>query len=307
MSTPAGARRREIAANGITLSVLEQGAGPAVVLCHGFPELAWCWRHQLPALAGAGFRALAPDMRGYGASSAPEEVEAYDILTVGEDLVGLLDAEGLEDAVFVGHDWGAAVVWQLALTHPDRVRAVVGMSVPFAARPPVAPMAILRRRLGDDFYMAWFQERGAPERALARDVRRTLTATEPPTRAWAARDDPAVRPPWLTEDELAVWAAAFERTGFRGGLSYYRNIDRNWELTAPYDGRRITRPALFVTGSADLVGGVMRHDELRAWVPGLRDVVVVEGAGHWIQQERPDAANAALLGFLAGLPPACAG
>src|SRR3954465_9079331 len=160
MSTPPGARRRQIAANGIALSVLEQGAGPAVVLCHGFPELAWCWRHQLPALARAGFRALAPDMRGYGASSAPDDVEAYDILTVGEDLIGLLDAEGLQDAVFVGHDWGAAVVWQLALTHPERVRAVVGMSVPFAPRPPAAPMAILRRRLGDEFYMAWFQEHG---------------------------------------------------------------------------------------------------------------------------------------------------
>jgi pimeloyl-ACP methyl ester carboxylesterase len=240
-------------------------------------------------------------MRGYGASSAPAAVEAYDILTVGEDLVGLLDAEGAEDAVFVGHDWGAAVVWQLALTHPERVRAVAGLSVPFAPRAPVAPLSILRRRLGEDFYMVWFQQEGPAEEALARDVRRTLTATEPPTRAWAAREDRAPRPSWLTEAELAVWVAEFERTGFRGGLSYYRNIDRNWALTAPLEGRRVTQPALFLTGADDVVGGVMRHDALREWVPRLRDAIVVEGAGHWIQQERPGAVNAALLAFLAGL------
>ena len=219
---------RLIASNGIELRVVEAGAGPAVVLCHGFPETAHVWRHQIPVLVDAGYRVLAPDMRGFGGSSRPAEVEAYDIVSLAGDVVGLLDAAGVADAVLVGHDWGATVVWHVALAHPERVRAVAGMSVPFAPRPPVPPMQIFRRRLGEDFYQCWFQQVGPADEAFARQPARVVTASEDWTAAWAERtDDPPVRPAWMSEDDLATWVAALERSGFSGGLNYYRNIDRN--------------------------------------------------------------------------------
>ena len=291
-----------IATNEILLSVVSVGRGPLVVLAHGFPELAWSWRHQIPALVAAGYRVLAPDMRGYGRSARPEAVGAYDVLTVGADLIGLLDAVGEEQAVFVGHDWGASVVWQLPRTHPERVRAVAGLSVPFAPRPPAPPLAIMRRRLGEDFYMAWFQQPGPADAALARDVRRTLTTPEELSPAWAQRtDDRPPRPAWLSEQELAVYVEAFERSGFTGGLNYYRNIDRNWELTEALGDARIEVPALFLTGSEDVVRRFMPASGMDGWVTDLRANVVIEGAGHWVQQERPQEVNAALLAFLDGL------
>ena len=169
------AQRRAV--NGIELSVLEQGEGETIVLCHGFPELAFSWRRQIPILAAAGYRVLAPDMRGYGDSSAPAAVSAYDVLTLCDDLCGLLDSVGERSAIFVGHDWGANVVWQLAAIHPERVRAVAGLSVPFVPRAPAPPISILRSQLGEDFYIVWFQEPGVADEVFARDVRRTLTAT----------------------------------------------------------------------------------------------------------------------------------
>jgi len=286
--------------NGIALRVVEEGEGPTIVLCHGFPELAYSWRHQIPVLAEAGYRVLAPDMRGYGGSTQPAEVEAYDVLTVGRDIVGLLDAFGEQEAILIGHDWGATVVWHLALTHPERVRAVAGLSVPYAGRPPVPPMAIFRRRLGDDWYQAWFQQVGPADEAMARQVRRTVTATEDWTAEWAARTDVDPNPSasWLTEEELAVFVESLSRSGFSGGLNYYRNIDRNWELTEHLAGRRIAQPALFVTGGDDIVRRFMPGTGMERWFDDLRGVVVLEGAGHWIQQERPDEVNAALVRFL---------
>src|SRR5436305_1310914 len=165
---------RTVATNGIELHVAEEGQGRPVVLCHGFPELAYSWRHQLPALAAAGYRAVAPDMRGFGETSVPEDVDAYDLLTLCDDVLGLLDDLGEERAVFVGHDWGANVTWALALTQPERVEAVVGMSVPFAQRGAHPPTEVYRRRLGDGFYILWFQEPGVADTALSRDVRRTI-------------------------------------------------------------------------------------------------------------------------------------
>ncbi|MCW3014285.1 MAG: epoxide hydrolase [Solirubrobacterales bacterium] len=291
----------KIATNGIELDVTLAGAGPLVVLCHGFPELAYSWRHQLPALVAAGYRVAAPDMRGFGGSSRPDHVDAYDVVTVGEDLVGLLDALGEEHAVFVGHDWGASAVWQLALSHAARVRAVAGLSVPFAARAPIPPVDIMRRRLGEDFYMVWFQEQGPADAALAANVRRTLLQEGDWTAEWAGRDDEPPVPSWLTPAELAVYVDAFEVTGFTGGLNYYRNIDRNWHVTAPNEGRRVEQPALFLTGADDLVRRFMPTADLRRWVPGLREALVVDGAGHWVNQERPAEVNAALLRFLAGV------
>jgi pimeloyl-ACP methyl ester carboxylesterase len=293
---------RQVAANGIELHVAEAGEGPPVILCHGFPELWFSWRHQLPALAGAGYRAIAPDMRGYGESSAPAEVGAYDVFTLGEDMIGLLDAVGEEKAVFVGHDWGAPVVWQLALTHPERVTGVVGMSVPFVPRAPAPPIEILRANLGEDFYMVWFQRPGEADTALARDVRRTFTTRRQWTVDWASEeDDDPPRPDWMTEDELAVYVDTFSRTGFTGGLNWYRNIDRNWQLSERVADLRVEQPALFVVGSRDPVKQFMPPEAMDGWVTDLRGKVELEGAGHWVQQERPEEVNEALLSFLGSL------
>ena len=293
---------RRIATNGIELQVLDEGTGPLVVLCHGFPELAFSWRRQVPVLREAGFRVVAPDMRGFGRSSAPPEIEAYDVVSLCGDLCGLLDALGEESAVFVGHDWGASVVWQLAVLEPRRVRAVAGLSVPFVPRAPAPPLPIMRRHLGEDFYIAWFQQPGVADEALARDVRRTLTTSRVWTSRWAEEDGEDAEPPaWMSEAELAVYVEAFERTGFSGGLNWYRNIDRNWEQTAAVAERRVQQPAMFLTGERDPVRGFMPAEAMRGWVVDLRAEVLVPGAGHWVQQEAPEVVNAALLDFLGGL------
>jgi pimeloyl-ACP methyl ester carboxylesterase len=290
---------RRVHTNGIELQVLDEGEGPLVVLCHGFPELGFSWRHQIQPLVQAGYRVLVPDMRGYGGSSAPAEVEAYDVESLCDDMCGLLDAVQQRSAVFVGHDWGASVVWQLAVLHPERVRAVAGLSVPFVPRAPAAPIEIMRRHLGEDFYIVWFQQPGVADAALAGDVRRTLTTSRQWTAQWAEEDgrEPK-RPAWLSEDELAVYIEAFERTGFTGGLNWYRNIDRNWELTARVADRRVEQPALFLTGELDPVRRFMPAEAMDGWVTDLRRSVVVPGAGHWVQQQEPEIVNAALLGFL---------
>ncbi len=292
---------RRIAANGIELEALDEGEGPLVVLCHGFPELAYSWRRQVPALAAAGYRVLAPDMRGYGGSSAPAEVEAYDVISLCGDMCGLLDALGEQEALFVGHDWGAWLVWQLAVLHPERVRAVAGLSVPFVPRSPAPPVPIMRRHLGEDFYIVWFQEPGVADAALAGDVRRTLTTSRQWTEQWAEEKRPARRPEWLSEEELEVYIEAFERTGFTGGLNWYRNMDRSWELTASVAERRVEQPALFLTGEHDPVRRFMPAEAMRGWVTDLREEVVVPDAGHWVQQQAPEAVNDALLRFLGEL------
>jgi pimeloyl-ACP methyl ester carboxylesterase len=291
--------QRTIATNGIELSVAEEGEGRPVILCHGFPELAYSWRHQLPALAEAGYRAIAPDMRGFGGSSVPPDVEDYDVLTVGRDILGLLDALGEERAVLVGHDWGANITWTLALTHPERVEAVVGMSVPYAPPAPAPPTEIYRRRIGEGFYILWFQEPGVADEALARDVRRTILTRDVWDSSWADRTEEELRVPrWMDEDDVRLYVDAFERTGFTGGLNYYRNIDRSWELLKPYAERRIEQPALFVTGSRDPVLMFIPPRVMDGSVTDLRRIVEVEGAGHWVQQQSPEEVNDALIGFL---------
>jgi pimeloyl-ACP methyl ester carboxylesterase len=298
----AAVAERGIATNGVKLHVIEEGEGPLVVLCHGFPELAFSWRAQIPVLAENGFHVIAPDMRGYGRSSAPAEVEAYDVMRLSADLCGLLDALGERQAIFVGHDWGASVVWQLAVLHPERVRAVAGLSVPFVPRAPAPPVPIMRRHIGEDFYIVWFQEPGLADAALARDVRRTLTTSRQWTAQWAEEEPrPARLPAWLSEQELAVYVEAFERTGFTGGLNWYRNIDRNWELTEAVAERRVEQPAMFLTGELDPVRSFMPAEAMQGWVSDLRAEIVVPGAGHWVQQQAPEAVNAALLEFLGGL------
>jgi pimeloyl-ACP methyl ester carboxylesterase len=293
---------RTVAVNGIDLHVIDEGEGPLLVLCHGFPELAFSWRHQIPALARAGYRVLAPDMRGFGQSSAPAEIEAYDVMELCGDMCGLLDELGEQSATFIGHDWGGSLVWQLAAIFPERVSAVAGLSVPFVPRAPAAPIPIMRRHLGEDFYIVWFQQPGIADEALASDVRRTLTTSRQWTADWA-RDDGAStkRADWLTEEDLQVYVDAFERTGFTGGLNWYRNIDRNWERTAPYADRRVEQPSMFLTGELDPVRRFMPAEAMNGWVTDLRENIVVPGAGHWVQQQAPEAVTSALLEFLGGL------
>src|SRR5256885_5954761 len=241
---------RTVATNGIELRVTEQGEGRPVILCHGFPELAYSWRHQLPALADAGYRAIAPDMRGFGGSSTPQEIGAYDVMTLVGDMLGLLDDMGEERAVFVGHDWGASVTWTLALTHPERVEGVVGMSVPFAQRAAHPPTEVYRRRIGDGFYILWFQEPGVAEEALSRDVRRTILTRQVWTADWADQTEEELRVPrWMDEDDVRVYVETFERTGFTGGLNYYRNTQRHPELPEPVRGPRVEQAARFGTGA----------------------------------------------------------
>jgi pimeloyl-ACP methyl ester carboxylesterase len=310
---------RFLEVNGLRMFIVDEGSGPVVVLLHGFPELSTTWRHQIRALVTAGYRVIAPDQRGYGQTDAPEPVEAYTLLHLVGDVIGVLDAVEAPQAVVVGHDWGAPVAWHAALLRPDRVRAVAGLSVPLRPRPAVAPTQAMRRTFGEGYYQLKFQDPGLAERELEGDVRGGLrrlmyaaSGSAPPDQRWrptvdgpvlAGTVDPGAAPAWLGEDALDALAAAFTRTGFRGGLAWYRNLDRNWELTAAFAGLQIHQPALFLTGDADPGYAAARPaiDGLSRLVPGLRRTVVLPGCGHWVGEERPDEVNAALLEFLAGL------
>jgi len=311
-------RFRTVAVNGIEMNVAEYGHGPLVLLCHGWPELWYSWRHQLVALAAAGFRAVAPDMRGFGRTTAPDDVAAYTIFHTVGDMVALVAALGEKRAVIAGHDWGAPVAWHAALMRPDLFPAVVAMSVPHRRRGAMAPLETLRKAGKADYYWLYFQEQAA-EDEFARDPAFTLRCLfhvgfgETPRaekmslyvdRAKGLLGPPREipLPPWLTEADLDVFAAEYRRSGFRGGLNWYRNIDRNWELTAPWQGATIDQPALFIAGSNDAVitgsMGKRALDEMDTVVTNLRRKVLIDGAGHWIQQERPDEVNAALIAFL---------
>jgi pimeloyl-ACP methyl ester carboxylesterase len=284
---------------GLDLHFVDKGDGKPVLLLHGFPELAYSWRHQIDALAGAGYRAVAPDMRGYGRSPAPDEVDAYDVVELCGDVDRLLDTIGAERAAIVGHDWGATVAWHYALLYPERTACVAGLSVPLVPNPPAPPLEIMRRHLGEDFYVLWFQEPGVAEAALERDVRRTLTTSKLWTAAWAADETENPRlPEFMTEEDVAVYVGEYERTGFRGGLNWYRNMDRNWELTNELNERKVEIPALFMAGTRDSTMKWMSPDVMEGRVTDLR-VELVEGVGHWIQQQAPDAVNRALLALLA--------
>lgn len=319
-----GVRLSVVESNGIRLRVAEMGEGPVVLLAHGWPESWYSWRHQLAALAEAGYRAVAPDMRGYGGSDAPEDVNAYDVVTLAADMVGILDALGVERAVMVGHDWGSPVAAHTVLLHPDRFRALVLMSVPHGGRGPTNPMDGMRQNFGDNFfYMLYHNEPGGvAEAEYDANVRQFLfriyqspnsprqppEVTDPKRSAggWIPRiGEPLGLPDWLAEADLDYYVSQFEAAGFRGGLNYYRNIGRNWELTAALSDARIEVPTLFVAGAQDLVIGGASKDDLQAMmadtVPDLRGVVLLPGVGHWVQQEASDATNAAVLAFLAEL------
>ena len=325
--------QRMIASNGIRLNIAEQGEGPPVLLCHGFPESWYSWRHQLAALAAAGFHAVAPDMRGYGKSDAPEAIDQYTIFHLVGDLVGVLDALKAPTAVIVGHDWGATVAWQAARLRPDRFRAVACLSVPYRPRSEARPTSVMPRTADAQFYQLYFQEPGIAEAELERDPRitvrnmlyfasgegaaaiRAAASSGPvPNIGMVPKDGgflrgpgaPATLPAWLSESDIDFYAGEFKRSGFRGPLNYYRNVDRNWELMAAFAGAPVTVPALSVAGDRDMVvafpGTEQRLANLKQFVPALRGIQMLPGCGHWTQQERPSEVNAAILDFVRSLP-----
>jgi pimeloyl-ACP methyl ester carboxylesterase len=322
-TTHPSTRERRVSTNGIELHLVDAGPddGPPVVLCHGFPELSYSWRHQIPVLADAGYRVLAPDQRGYGESDRPEPIEDYDIHHLTGDLLGLLDDIGAQEAVFVGHDWGSLVVGQMALLHPDRVTGVVAMSVPLLPRGPMGPVTLMRTVFGDGFfYILYFQEPGVADADLGADPRETMTrmlaglairSEDPADIAGLADPDgrgfvdrlPAVSalPDWLSQAELDHYVEVFTRTGFTGGINWYRNMDRNWETTPQLDGVHVTVPSTFITGSLDPVNVMSPAAIMDGHALDHRGNTIVAGAGHWVQQEAPDEVNAALLTFLRSL------
>jgi pimeloyl-ACP methyl ester carboxylesterase len=322
--------QRIVETNGIRLNIAEQGEGPLVLMCHGFPESWYSWRHQLGALAAAGFHAVAPDMRGYGNSDRPDAIDQYTLFHLVGDMVGLLDALEVKSAVIVGHDWGGPVAWHSALFRPDRFRAVIGLSVPFRPRGKVPPTSLMPRTADAEFYQLYFQDPGVAEAELERDPRITVRSMlYGGSGDWPRGDgsggsaglvgmvqratgflrggyaDP-IELKWLSERDVDFYAGEFQRTGFRGGLNWYRNIDRNWELLAPFAGAQVKVPALYVAGDRDLVVSFPGAQELIAnlkhFVPELRNTLMLPGCGHWTQQERPAEVNAAMIDFFRGLP-----
>lgn len=312
---------RSVDTNGIRMHVAEEGAGPLIVFLHGFPECWYSWRHQLPALADAGYRAVAPDQRGFGKTDRPGNLESYTVMHTVGDLIGLLDALDAEGAVVVGHDFGSRPAWGAALMRPDRVRGVIALSVPFVPRGPQPPIAGLRASMGERFYQVYFQEPGPAETEFERDVGTTIRrllyglsgdAPEVPMPIVPEGGElldifaePEVLPGWLSQEDIDVYTREFERTGFAPALNWVRNFDRNWELMAPWAGAKVKVPAMYIAGELDHIArfpGMMDViTNLKALVPNLRRTVMFPGCGHWTQQERPDEVNEAIIGFLEDL------
>jgi pimeloyl-ACP methyl ester carboxylesterase len=306
------------------IHLVEQGTGPLVLLVHGFPESWYSWRHQLPVLAAAGYRAVAIDVRGYGRSSKPGDVAAYRMLELVQDNVAVVHALGEQAAVIAGHDWGATIAANSALVRPDVFRAVGLLSVPYAPRGGPRPGEVFAQTGGqEEFYVSYFQEPGRAEAEIEPDVRGWLAGffaalagdAMPPadapdphfvSRGGALRDRfPAgLLPAWLSEDDLDIYAAEFERTGMSGALNRYRNMDRDWEDLAGFDGSSITQPSLFIGGALD-ASTTWMADAIQAYpatLPGLASSHILDGCGHWIQQERQDEVNEILTDWLASLP-----
>jgi len=314
---------RFIETNGIRMRVAEMGEGPLVILVHGWPESWYSWRHQLKALADAGYHAVAPDMRGYGKTDKPINIEDYDITHLTGDLVGIVDAMGEEQAILISHDWGSIVSWQAMLLHPSRFSALAAMSVPYSGRSPVSPIDAMRRAYKDNFfYILYFQEWNVAEREFDADPRGVLSRlytspdtpletpeiTDPKRGAggWIPRRGaPKELPDWLTQEDLDYYVNEFTEAGFRGGINYYRNFHRNWEITPQLAGVKIEAPVTFIAGEKDVVIGGRSAEQLTAGmqraVTDLRGVTLIPETGHWVQQERPAETNAAIMKFLESL------
>ena len=305
--------------NGIEMAYYEAGPreGVPVILCHGFPELAFSWRHQLKAFEAAGRWAIAPDQRGYGLSSRPEAVTDYDMAHLTGDLVALLDHLGVEKAIFCGHDWGGFVVWQMPLMHPDRVTGVIGLNTPFLPRAPMDPIALMRMRFGQDMYIVWFQTPGDADAVLAVDVEKTMrffmrkpaapqTVAEPAAEGastfafkdlllrWDASDTGSQL---LTADELAAFVETFQATGFTGGINWYRNFTRNWEASEGLPARLDGLPCLMITAELDPVLSPAMAEGMPGLIGDL-EMHMVAGSGHWTQQEKPEEVNRLMLDWL---------
>jgi pimeloyl-ACP methyl ester carboxylesterase len=309
---------RFVETNGIRMHFVEAGSGPLVVLLHGFPESWYSWRHQLGALSDAGFHAVAPDLRGYGQTERPEPLEAYDIFQLTGDVVGLVRALGEESAVIVGHDWGALITAYAALFRPDMFRAVALLSVPYSPRRKVKPTEWEQQKYpGKVFYQAALRAPGS-DAFLMSDVRMSLwkglyslSGEADGADRWSPVRDAAVRsvpltpkmPSWLSEQDLDFLEAEYNRAGFTGGLNYYRNMDRNWELTPFLDGAKILQPTLFIAGDRDPVIEFTHpaYERLATNIPLLKNNVLLPGVGHWTQQERPQEVNRLLIDFLQAL------
>ncbi len=309
-------KNRRIATNGIELNIAEQGEGPLILMCHGFPESWYSWRHQFQALADAGYHAVAPDMRGYGDSDKPQSASAYNQVEVVKDIIGLIDALGHETAIVFGHDWGAPTAWSCALHHPDKITAVGALSVPFSPRGEVPPLDMLKKVFEDQFfYQLYFQQEGVAEAEFEKDIRTALrkfyhmgsgqmdlTTLQPkPADADLLSDlpDPQQMGAWLSAADLDFYVAEFSKSGMRGPLNYYRNLNLTWQLTegAP---TRINQPAMFIAGDKDGVI-LMAAQALQAmpeYVTDLRINTLLPGAGHWTQQESPQETNEHMLAFL---------
>ncbi|WP_444935118.1 alpha/beta fold hydrolase [Microbulbifer sp. JTAC008] len=296
-----------ISVNGIELEVFEAGqqnTGNPVVLCHGWPEHAFSWRHQIPALAAAGYHVIVPNQRGYGNSSCPTEVTSYDIEQLTGDLAALLDHYGYQDATFIGHDWGAMVVWGIALLHPSRVNKIINLALPYQARTEKPWIEIMEELLGSDYYFVHFNRQpGVADAVLdknaAQFLRNLLRKNVPPTPPEPgmvminlARAVSPLGVPLLNDNELAVLVSAFEKTGFTSSINWYRNLDRNWNILADVDPV-IQKPSLMIYGDHDLIP---RSPDIKDFVPNVDEVNL--NCGHWIQQERPEETNQVILNWL---------
>lgn len=308
---------RFVDTNGVRLAVYERGKGFPVIFSHGWPELAYSWRHQLPALAKAGYHAIAPDQRGYGWTSVPEDIALYDIEYLCNDLVGIMDARGIEKAVFCGHDWGGFIVWAMPLLHPDRTAGVIGVNTPFLPRSPVPTIQFLKSVMGEDMYMVYFQEPGKAEALIEPQLEtffRRVFRKGGMTQEEFAKLPPEMKKfsfermlempeemvargePLLTPEEMEYYLNSFRRTGMSGGINYYRNLDRNWELMGKYE-YKVNCPSLMISAANDVVLPPSMANGMERLVPDLEKHVIPD-CGHWTQQEKPDELNALIIDWL---------
>ncbi|MDC0067491.1 alpha/beta hydrolase [Gammaproteobacteria bacterium] len=312
-----GIKQRRVGTNGIELNIAEQGEGPLVLMLHGFPESWYSWRHQIPAVAGAGFHAVAPDMRGYGKSDKPDDIATYNQVEVTNDIIGLISALGYETAIVFGHDWGAPTAWSCALHHPDKVTAVGVLSVPFSPRSSVPPLDMMKEIFKDMFfYQLYFQEPGIAEAEWetntrvnlrkfyhigsgAFDASNFIAPKSPDSDLLSDIEDPGTLGDWCTESDLDFYTTEFEQSGFRGPLNYYRNHNLTWSLTEG-GPEKINQPALFIAGEKDGVI-MLAADALKnmpSYVTNLKVNQLIPGVGHWTQQEAPEAVNSQMIDFL---------
>ncbi len=322
---------RHVEVNGLRMRIADHGEGPLVLLCHGFPETAYAWRHQLAVLADAGYRAVAPDLRGFGGTSAPGGTEAYALQHLVADLVALVDALAADRAVIVGNDWGATLAWHAALLRPDRFSAVAAVGVPIMGQPPVPPTQIFPQTEDALFYTLYFQDEGVAEKEFEADVRCTLLKIYHAASGEAGprlQGDGTPNPfgmvsrkhgllsslsmpdhdlPWLSDEDLAVFVSDYAESGFRGGLNLYRNLDRNWALHAAFAGLQVHVPALYMVGSRDTglsIPGMRQIIEAqKVFAPQLREPIFLDECGHWAPQEQSTKVSEALVRFLAEVIP----